>query len=109
MRKIISHDHLPNYGAKILPDDIHRANPFHAHLYHHLLTCPDGDNQWFWVRHLAHVGCAESDLWSGRVRKISHDHLPNYGAKILPDDIHRANQSCSPTCHHLLTCTYDGN
>jgi hypothetical protein len=41
---------------------------FHAHPYHHLLTCPDGDNQWFWVRHLAHVGRAESDLWSGRVR-----------------------------------------
>jgi hypothetical protein len=51
--------------AKILSDDIHRANPFHAHPCHHLLTCLDGDNQWFWVGHLAHVDHAESDLSLG--------------------------------------------
>jgi hypothetical protein len=54
------------FGAKILPDDIHRSNPFHAHPCHHILTCPDDDNQWFWVGHLANVSHAESDLWSGR-------------------------------------------
>jgi hypothetical protein len=47
---------LPNFPAKILPDDTHRANQFHAHQYHHFLTCPDGDNQcWFWGGHLAHA------------------------------------------------------
>jgi hypothetical protein len=43
-RGVFSSD-LPNFPAKILPDDIHRANQFNAHQYHHLLTCPDGDNQ----------------------------------------------------------------
>jgi hypothetical protein len=57
---------LPNFQEKILPDDIHRANQFHAyHQYHHLLTCPYGDNQWFWDGHLAHVSHAWLDLWSG--------------------------------------------
>jgi hypothetical protein len=56
---------MPNYQATIPQDDIHRANQFHAHPYHHLLTCPDDDNQWFWGGHLAHMGCAESDLWLG--------------------------------------------
>jgi hypothetical protein len=58
---------LPNFPAKILPDDTHRANQFHAHQYHHLLTCSDGDNQcWFWGGHLVDVSHAGSDLWSGR-------------------------------------------
>jgi hypothetical protein len=62
----ISHDHLSiNFRAKNLPDDILRANPFHAHPCHHLLTCPYGDDQWFWGGHLAHVDRAESDLWLG--------------------------------------------
>ena len=39
---------LPNSQAKILPDDIHGAHQFHAHPFHHLLTCPYDDNQWFW-------------------------------------------------------------
>jgi hypothetical protein len=78
----ISHD-LPNFWAKIgvLPDDIHRANKFHAHPYHHLLTCPDGDNQWFWGGHLAHVGRAiriireprrvsDDEVWKVRSLKI---------------------------------------
>jgi hypothetical protein len=26
------------------------------------LTCPDDDNQWFWVGHLAHVSHAVSDF-----------------------------------------------
>ena len=56
---------LPNFWSKILPDDIHWSNQFHAHQYHHLLTCQDGDNQWFWGCHLAHVSHAGSDLWSG--------------------------------------------
>jgi hypothetical protein len=47
--------YLLNLEAKILPDDIQRANPFHAHPCHHLLTCSDGDNHWFWGGHLAHM------------------------------------------------------
>jgi hypothetical protein len=142
--------------AKILPDDIHRTNPFHAHPCHHLFTCLDADNQWFWGRSsgpcgscwvgflvrvlvlwqksavispflepktyqmtslepihsmLIHAtiswhvqiviinGCGEviwlmwvmlSQIraWGGI--KISC-YLLNFGAKILPDDIHRAN------------------
>jgi hypothetical protein len=54
-----------NFPAKILPDDIHRANQFHAHPYHHLLACPNDDNQWFWGGHQAHVSHAGTDLWSG--------------------------------------------
>jgi hypothetical protein len=57
---------LPNFRAKILTYNIHRTNQFHAHQYHHLLTCLDGDNQWFWGGHLVHVSRAGSDLWSGR-------------------------------------------
>jgi hypothetical protein len=56
---------LPNSQAKILPDDIHGVNQFHAHPFHHLLTCPYDDNQWFWDGHLAHVSHAELDLLSG--------------------------------------------
>jgi hypothetical protein len=57
---------LPNIQAENLPDDIHRLNQFHAHPYHHLLTCPDDViNQWFWGGHLARVSHAGSDLWSG--------------------------------------------
>jgi hypothetical protein len=52
----ISRD-LSNFWCKILPDDIHRVNQFHAHPYHHLLTCPDGDNQWFWGGHLIRKPC----------------------------------------------------
>jgi hypothetical protein len=37
---------LFNYQTTIPPDDIHQANQFHAHPYHHLFTCPDYDNQW---------------------------------------------------------------
>jgi hypothetical protein len=44
-------------------DDIHRPKHFHAHPYHHLLTCPDDVNQWFWGGHLVHVSRAGSDLW----------------------------------------------
>jgi hypothetical protein len=60
----ISND-LTTFQAKILPDDIQRANQFYAHPYHHLLTCLDDDNQWFWSYHLAHVHHVGSDLWSG--------------------------------------------
>jgi hypothetical protein len=35
----------------------HRANQFHAHPFHPLLTCPYGDNQWFWAGYIAHVSC----------------------------------------------------
>jgi hypothetical protein len=57
---------LTTFQAKILPDDILRANQFHAHPYHHLLTCLDDDDQWFWSYHLAHViHHAGSDLLSG--------------------------------------------
>jgi hypothetical protein len=100
---------LPNFRANILPDDIHRANQFHAHQYHHVLTCPDGDNQWFWGGHLAHVSHAGSDLWS-ECDKISCDLPYNFRAKILPDDIHRANQfHAHHQYHHLLTCPYGDN
>jgi hypothetical protein len=56
---------LTTFQAKILPDDIHRSNQFHAHPYCHLLTCLDDDNGWFWGYHLAHVRHAGSDLLSG--------------------------------------------
>jgi hypothetical protein len=62
----ISSDLTITFQAKILPDDIHRTNQFHAHpYYNHLLTCLDDDNQWFWGYHLAHVHHAGSDFWSG--------------------------------------------
>jgi hypothetical protein len=49
-------DLLPDFPAKILPDDIHRPKHFNAHPYHHhLLKCPDDVNQWFWGGHLGHV------------------------------------------------------
>jgi hypothetical protein len=54
---------LSNFRAKIPPDNILRANQLHAHPGHHLLTCPDDDNQWFWGGHLAHVSHAGSDLF----------------------------------------------
>jgi hypothetical protein len=58
---------LPNFWAKILPDDIQHPqshNQFYAYPCHHLLTCPDDDNQWFllsrcelgWVRCVVRVG-----------------------------------------------------
>jgi hypothetical protein len=57
---------LTTFCPKILNDDIHRAKQFHAHPYHHLLTCLDDDDQWFWSYHLAHViHHAGSDFWSG--------------------------------------------
>jgi hypothetical protein len=64
--KVISHD-LPNFQAKIPPDDILRYNQFHAPSYHHLLTCPHDADQWFCGGHLAGLGLdnAESDLWLG--------------------------------------------
>jgi hypothetical protein len=98
---------LPNFQAKIWQDDIHRPNQFHAHPYHHLLTCPDEGKLWFWVGHLAHVSDAGSDLWSGYER-ISHE-LPNFQAKIWQDDIHRPNQFHAHPYHHLLTCPDDVN
>jgi hypothetical protein len=48
-----------------MTSNIHRANQFHAHPCHHLLTCPEDDNQWFWGSHLAHVSHAGSDMWLG--------------------------------------------
>jgi hypothetical protein len=48
--------------AKTIPDDIYRANQCPAHPYHHLSTCPDDVNQWFWGGHLAHVSHAGPDL-----------------------------------------------
>jgi hypothetical protein len=56
---------LPDFPAKIPPDDIHRPKHFHDHPYHHLLTCPDDVNEWFWGGHLVHVSHAGSDLWLG--------------------------------------------
>jgi hypothetical protein len=91
--------YLLNLEAKILSDDIHRANPFQAHPCHYLLTCSDGDNQWFWGGHLAHVSHAESDLSLGG-NKISC-YLLNFGAKILPDDIHRANPFHAHPCSSM--------
>ena len=71
--------YLLNFGAKILPDDIHTSNQSHAHPCHHLLTCPDDDDQWFWVGHLAHVmSHAVSDLCDEGLTKISCDLLPNF-------------------------------
>jgi hypothetical protein len=61
----VSSDMTITFQAKILPDDIHRAKQFHAHPYHHLLTCLDDNDQWFWSYHLACVRHAGSDLWSG--------------------------------------------
>jgi predicted RNA-binding protein associated with RNAse of E/G family len=105
----ISSDLTITFQAKILPDDIHRANQFHAHPYHHLLTCLDDDNQWFWSYHLAHVHHAGSDLWSGCDENHSSDLTITFQAKILPDDIHRANQFHAYPYHHLLTCLDDDN
>jgi hypothetical protein len=56
---------LLHFPVKILPDDIHRPKHFHAHPYHHLLSCPDDVNQWLWGGHLVDVSHAGSDLWSG--------------------------------------------
>jgi predicted RNA-binding protein associated with RNAse of E/G family len=105
-----SSDLTITFQAKILPDDILRANQFHAHPYHHLLTSLDDDNGLFWSYHLAHVHHAGSDLLSGLDENHSCDLTITYQAKILPDDIHRANQfHAHPYYHHLLTCLEDDN
>jgi hypothetical protein len=55
----------------LLPEDIHtRANQFHAHPNHHLLTCLDEDNQWFWSHHLAHVSHASGQICGQGMRKF---------------------------------------
>ena len=80
----------PTSKPKILQVDINRSNQFHAHPCHHLLTCPDDDNQWFWgwssCPYVSHAG---SDLWS-ECDKKSHCCIicPTSKPKILPDDTH---------------------
>jgi hypothetical protein len=101
---------LPNFLATILPDNIHRANQFHIHPYHHLLICSEHDNECVWVGHLAHVSYAGSDLWPGRDNKISWCDLPNFSAKILSEYIDRANhQLHAHPCYHLLICPDNNN
>jgi hypothetical protein len=88
----ISLDFLPNSKSKILPDDIHSSH-LHAHPLHHLLTCSDDVNQWFWSGHIAHVCHGGSDLWWGFVKNQPYLICPLFRAKkSYHMDIHRSHQ-----------------
>jgi hypothetical protein len=74
------------------------------------LICPDNDNEWFWVGHLAHVSHAGSDLWSGRDKNQLMWFAQLFRQKPTAGHIHRANQFHShQSCHHLLICPDNDN
>jgi hypothetical protein len=100
---------LPNFSAKILPDNIHRANQLHFHPYHHLLTCQDNDDEWFWVCHLAHVSHAGSDLLSGCDKNQLMWFAQLFSQNPIRQHPYRANQFHAHPCHHPLICLDNNN
>lgn len=114
--KKISHN-LPNFLAKVLSDDIHRANQFHVHPYHHLLTYPHDVISMGLVRggHLAHglinfcwgmtkevsLICATFEPKTSQM--TSKDTVPD------DNDIHINNQFHAHPYHRFLRYPDDDN